>query len=84
MLEAIGGQLTEEQAKGLILGKLYRIANAELQRYLNAEKRALLGVVEKLWDKYAISSRDLERVRGETLAVLDDFLERLGYLGVSE
>ncbi len=84
LLETIGGQLTEEQAKGLILSKLYRIADAELNRYLNAEKRALIAVVENLWDKYAVSSRELERARGETLAVLDGFLDRLGYLGTSQ
>ncbi|QVL50403.1 MAG: type I restriction-modification system subunit M [Thiocapsa sp.] len=84
LLEAIGGQLTEDQAKTLILSKLYRIANAELNRYLNAEKRALIAIVENLWDKYAVSSRELERARGETLALLDGFLDRLGYLGVSE
>lgn len=84
LLEAIGGQLTEDQAKTLILSKLYRIANAELNRYLNAEKRTLIAVVENLWDKYAVSSRQLERARGETLAVLDGFLDRLGYLGATE
>jgi len=81
LLETIGGQLTEEEAKRLILKKLYDIANAELNRYLNAEKRALVAVVENLWDKYAVSSRKLEQMRGETLKVLDGFLDRLGYLG---
>ena len=81
LLEAIGGRLTEEQARQLILKKLYDIANAELNRYLSAEKRALIAVVENLWDKYAVSSRELEQARMETLKTLDGFLERLGYLG---
>jgi type I restriction enzyme M protein len=78
--EAIGGQLTEEEAKGLILSKLYRIANGELNRYLNTEKRALIGVVENLWDKYSVSSRRLESIRANTLTQLDEFLQRLGYI----
>ncbi len=81
LLEAIGGQLTEEEAKRLILKKLYDIANAELNRYLNAEKRALTAMVENLWVKYAVSSRAMEQARGDTLTVLDGFLEGLGYLG---
>ncbi len=81
LLEAIGGRLTEVDAKRLILKKLYAIANTELNRYLNAEKRALIAVVENLWDKYAVSSRELEQARGETLKVLDGFLVGLGYLG---
>jgi type I restriction enzyme M protein len=84
LLEAIGGPLIADQARGLILAKLYRIASTELNRYLNAEKRALIAVVENLWDKYARSSRQLEASRAETLATLDGFLERLGYLGAAQ
>ena len=80
ILAAIGGQLTEEDARRLILKKLYDLAHNELTRYLNAEKRALIAVVENLWDKYAVSSRELEAERAQTLKELDGFLKRLGYL----
>jgi type I restriction enzyme M protein len=81
ILTAIGGQLTEEDARCLILKKLYDLASSELTRYLNAEKRGLISVVENFWDKYAVSSRELERERSETLKTLDGFLKGLGYLG---
>ena len=80
ILVAIGGQLTEEEARRLILKKLYDSANNELIRYLNVEKRGLIQVVENLWDKYAVSSRELETERTETLKTLDGFLNKLGYL----
>jgi type I restriction enzyme M protein len=80
LVASIGGQLTEAEAKTLILKKLYDLANQELNRYLNAEKRRLIQVVENLWDKYAMSSRTLESKRTETLAVLDGFLNQLGYV----
>jgi type I restriction enzyme M protein len=80
-LKAIGGQLTEDEARRLILKKLYDLAGNELNRYLNAEKRALIAGVEKLWDKYAVSSRELENQRTETLQKLNGFLEALGYFG---
>jgi type I restriction enzyme M protein len=83
ILAAIGGPLTDEEARGLILKKLYDLAASELNRYLNAEKRSLIAVVENLWDKYAVSSRELERERTETLKTLDGFLKSLGYLGVA-
>jgi len=82
ILAVIGGQLTEEDARRLILKKLYDIGHQELNRYLNAEKRGLVQVVEKFWDKYVVSSRELESERSETLRELDGFLSRLGYLGV--
>jgi len=81
LVQEIGGQLTGEEAKQLILRKLFDLVNSELQRYLNAEKRQLVAVVENLWDKYAVSSRELEQQRRETLQELDGFLEELGYLG---
>jgi type I restriction enzyme M protein len=80
ILTAIGGQLTEEEARHLILKKLYDLVANELNRYLNAEKRGLIAVVENLWDKYAVSSRELESERAETLKTLDGFLKELGYL----
>lgn len=81
LLNAIGGQISEADAKRLILKKLHDIANKELLRYLNAEKRALLAIVENLWDKYAVSSQALEAERENTLSDLNGFLTGLGYMG---
>ena len=80
ILEAINGQLTDDEAKHLILKKLYDIASTELERYLNAEMRHLISGVESLWDKYAVSSREMTKTRTGTLERLDGFLEGLGYL----
>jgi type I restriction enzyme M protein len=80
LLASLGGQLTEAEAKMLILKKLYDLANQELKRYLNAEKRWLIQLVENLCDKYAVSSRTLEHDRSKTLKTLDGFLSGLGYL----
>lgn len=81
ILTAIGGQLTEEESRHLILKKLYDLAYHELNRYINAEKCGLVQVVENIRDKYAVSSRELESERTETLKTLDGFLKGLGYLG---
>ncbi len=80
LLAAIGGQLTTEEAKGLILQKLYDWVREQLTRYLNRAKRSLIALVEKLWDKYAVSSRELEAQREETLAELNEYFSKLGYL----
>ncbi len=80
LMKEVGGQISEQDAKRLILKKLHDIANKELLRYLNAEKRALLAIVENLWDKYAVSSQALEEGRANTLLKLNSFLSGLGYL----
>ena len=81
IIAAIGGQLTEAEARELILKKLYDLISNELNRYLNAEKRRLIALAENLWDKYAVSSRELENRRAETLKTLDGFFQSLGYFG---
>ena len=81
ILTAIGGLLSEEEARQLILQKLYDLIHDELNRYLNAEKRGLIQMVENLWDKYAVSLYELEKGRSETLKTLDGFLRGLGYWG---
>ena len=82
-LEAAGGQLTTTEAKELILEKLFDQINDELARYMNHEKRALVSVFERLWDKYAVSARAIETSRGRTMHELDEFLSELGYLDAS-
>lgn len=84
LLSEIGGQLSEADAKRLILKKLHDLANKELLRYLNAEKRTLLALVENLWDKYAVSSQTLEAERENALASLKRSLSSLGYMGTVE
>jgi type I restriction enzyme M protein len=80
LFSQIGGKLTDEEAKTLILKKLHDLATHELNRYLNAAKRQLIQSVENLWDKYSVSSRAMENKRTETLTTLDGFLTGLGYL----
>ena len=80
MLKAIGGQISEAEARRLILKKIYNIARVELDRYLNAEKRVLVRAVENLWEKYAIAADALEEHRATTLTTMGGFLTGLGYL----
>jgi type I restriction enzyme M protein len=76
----VGQKITDAECQTLILKKLYDMISHELKRYLNAEKRQLVGVFENLWDKYAVSSRQLEAKRSETLKQLNVFFDELGYL----
>lgn len=80
ILKDIGGRLTKGEAQQLILRKLYDLVSNELKRYLNAEKRGLVQLVGNLWDKYAVSNRELEEERTGTLLVLESTLKGLGYL----
>jgi type I restriction enzyme M protein len=79
-LASIGGIITDEECKTLILQKHNNLVQQELLKYLNAEKRKLIAGIEKLWDKYATSSQQLELARTGTLNTLNEFLTELNYL----
>lgn len=79
ILSEIGGQLSDEEARRLILKKLYDIAHTELDRYLNAEKRVLVQAIENLWEKYAVSNAMIGAEQETTLEALAGFLSDLGY-----
>ncbi len=80
LLKEIGGIITSEQAKKLILKKHFDIINNQLQRYLNAEKRTLISAYETLFEKYYVSAQSIEKQREKTMFELNEFLTELNYL----
>ncbi|SDX54795.1 type I restriction enzyme M protein [Lutibacter oricola] len=79
VLISIGGTITPEESQKLILKKHLDTINNQLQRYLNAEKRMLVGEYENLWDKYAVSAESIENSRKDTMTDLNEFLTALNY-----
>jgi len=79
-LESIGGIITPDECKTLILQKHNSLVQQELLKYLNAEKRSLIAGVDKLWDKYKVTSQELENKRIDSLSKLNKFLIDLNYL----
>lgn len=80
LLEEMGGMITEEETKNLILKKHFNLVNDELNRYLNAEKRTLIMGYEHLWDKYAVPANVLKKERKITQSELNEYLTELEYL----
>lgn len=79
LVAAIGEPLTNEEARDLILQKHHDLIQEQLERYLNREKRRLVALVEKLWDKYAVSRNKMESEREAVLDKLNEFLTALNY-----
>ena len=77
---SIGGVITEPEAKVLILQKHHDLIDEQLNRYLNAEKRGLLNLIEKLWEKYAVATTMVEARLNTVNCVLNDFLKNLNYV----
>jgi type I restriction enzyme M protein len=68
------------EAKDLILQKFRDSAHREMYRYLNSEKKRIVGAFEKLWDKYHMPITTIVESRERTSKQLDVFLKTLQYL----
>ena len=63
----------------MILKKLHDVIAEELRRYLNAEKKRIIGIFEKFWDKYRVSMAEITKERDKAAIRLNDFLKQLNY-----
>ena len=80
MMLSIGGVISEEECRELILLKHITLISDELNRYLNAEKRQIVALFENLWDKYALSHKEILAEREITFTSLNKFLTELKYV----
>jgi len=76
----VGGVISEEEARTLILRKHHDLVAEQLERYLGAEQRRLVQMFENLWEKYAVANTVLESKREDTMGQLYGVLSRLRYL----
>ena len=79
LVQEIGGVITTEEARELILQKHHDLVAGCLHRYVQAEERALFAIFENLFAKYAASAETMESARQTTLVELQGFLSKLGY-----
>jgi len=78
-LKSIGGMITSDKSKELILKKHFNLISDELNRYLIQEKRKLMRIFENLWEKYADPQEKLEQGRNQVINELNENLKRLKY-----
>lgn len=79
-LEEVGGVITEQESKDIILKKHFDLINTQLNRYVDNEQRALVFAIENLYSKYAVSAKELEDSRDVVMEELNQFLMDLKYL----
>ncbi|KQN96204.1 type I restriction-modification system subunit M [Paenibacillus sp. Leaf72] len=80
-IEAIRKQLTTEQCETLVMELLCEGFIIELDKYLKAELDKTVKAVHHLWEKYAISAKQLTDTRAAAEDKLNGFLRGLGYYG---
>ena len=79
LVTAARAKISEEEAKALILERFQRLLTEQFDGYLRQYQRAFIAAVENLWDKYAVTTKEILAERDEAAAQLDSFLKELGY-----
>lgn len=79
LVEAAREKITKEEAKELILERLYRLLVQKYSDYLRQYQRTFIAAVENLWDKYAVTAKQILTQRDNAARKLNAFLEELGY-----
>jgi type I restriction enzyme M protein len=78
-LKTAAEKLTGEQARDVVLGFLKADLRARMERFVAADRRALVDAYRNWGEKYAVTLEDLEQQREASAKRLRGYLEELGY-----
>ncbi len=79
MIAAARAKITEDEAKTLILERFRNLLTEQFDGYLRQYQRSFIAAVENLWQKYAVTTKQILAERDREAAQLDAFLKELGY-----
>lgn len=79
-IDAAVDGLTPEEAAKLLLTILHNDMSAIIERYIAAQRKAIVAAFENWWDKYRVTLTDIETKRDEAAKALQGFLKGLGYV----
>jgi len=79
LVAAARAKISQDEAKQLILQRFKRLLSDEFDGYLRQYQRAFIAAIENLWDKYAVTTKQILAQRDEEAAQLNTFLKELGY-----
>lgn len=72
--------LSPEQAAELLLTILHDDMRAIVERYIAAQRKAIVAAFESWWDKYRVTLTEIEGKRDTAAQALQGFLKGLGYV----
>lgn len=72
--------LSPEQAADLLLTILHNDMRAIVERYIAAQRKAIVAAFENWWDKYRVTLTEIEGKRDAAAQALEGFLKGLGYV----
>ena len=79
MIAAARAKISEDEAKRLILERFQRLLTEQFDGYLRQYQRAFIAAVENIWQKCAVTTKQILAERDRQAAQLNQFLKELGY-----
>lgn len=72
-------KISKDEARVVIVERLGKVLFESYRQYLRADQRACIAAIEKLWNKYAVTAKQIETERDKATKDLQAFLAELGY-----
>lgn len=72
-------KISKDDARVVIVERLGKVLFDSYRQYLRADQRACIAAIENLWDKYAVTAKQIEAERDDAARALQAFLVELGY-----
>lgn len=72
-------KISKDEAREVIVERLGNVLFDSYRHYLRADQRACIAAIENLWNKYAVTAKQIEAERDEAATSLQAFLVELGY-----
>lgn len=79
LVEAARAKISRNEARQVIVERLGRLLMESYCAYLRADLRACVSDIENLWNKYAMTAKEIEAERDAASKQLRGFLVELGY-----
>lgn len=72
-------KISTDEARTVIIERLRKTLMEIYETYLRADQRACVRAIENLWEKYAVTAKEIEAARDVAARELQAFLVELGY-----
>jgi len=79
LVAAAREKISDDEAKQLILERFKQLLIEQFDGYLRQYQRAFVAAIENLWDKYAVTTKQILAERDVEAEKLNGFLVELGY-----
>ncbi|MBU1101425.1 MAG: N-6 DNA methylase [Bacteroidetes bacterium] len=79
LVEQAREKISKDDARLIIVERLRKVLVEIYSSYLRTDLRACIAVIENLWNKYAVTAKQIEKERDDASNELKKFLAELGY-----